>query len=74
LEVQSFFEVNGQLHPSQNKKAHALDVIAVMSPQEQPKEVKKKYHNKAPRLWTIPPYPTPVKMVRCVVYNSLPEG
>jgi hypothetical protein len=74
LEVQSFYEVNGQLHPSQNKTAHALDVIAVIPAQEQPKEVKKKYRNRTPRLWTIPPYPAPVKMIRYVVYNSLPEG
>jgi hypothetical protein len=74
LEVQSFYEVNGHLHPSQNKTAHALDVIAVIPAQEQPKEMKKKYRNKAPRLWTIPPYPAPVKMIRAVVYNSLPEG
>jgi len=75
LEVQSFYEVNGQLLPSQNKAAYALDVIAVIPAQEQPKEVKKEYRNKAPRLWTIPPYPAPVKMIRpVVVYNSLPEG
>jgi hypothetical protein len=74
LEVQSFYEVNGDLFRSQNKTAHALDLIAVIPPQEQPTEVKKKYRNKAPRLWTIPPYPVPVKMIRSVVYNSLPEG
>jgi hypothetical protein len=74
LEVQSFYEVNGHLHPSQNKTACAVDVIAVMPAQEQPKEVKKKCRNKAPRLWTIPLYPAPVKMIRVVVYNSLPEG
>jgi hypothetical protein len=74
LEVQSFYEVNGALLPSQNKTAHALDLIAVMPPQEQRAAIKKKYHNKAPRLWTIPPYPAPVKMIRSVVYNSLPEG
>jgi hypothetical protein len=74
LEVQPFYEVNGILHPSQNKTAYALDVIAIMPPQEQSEEAKKKYHNKAPRLWTIPPYPVPVKMIRPVVYNSLPEG
>jgi len=68
------YEVNGQFHLSQNKTACALDVIAVMSPQEQLKEVKKQHRNKAPRLWTIPPYPAPVKMIRSVVYNSLPEG
>jgi hypothetical protein len=74
LEVQSFYEVNGHLLPSQNKTAYALDVIAVIPAKEQPEEAKKKYHNKAPRLWTIPPYPVPVKMIRTVVYNSLPEG
>jgi hypothetical protein len=74
LEVQSFYEVNGDLLPSQNKTAHALDLIAVMPPQEPPTVVKKKYRNKASRLWTIPPYPVPVKMIRSVVYNSLPEG
>jgi hypothetical protein len=74
LEVQSFYEVNGHLLPSQNKTAYALDVIAIMPPQEQSEEAKKKYHNKAPRLWIIPPYPVPVKMIRPVVYNSLPEG
>jgi hypothetical protein len=74
LEVQSFYEVNGHLLPSQNKTAHALDVIAVIPAQEQPEEEKREYRNKAPRLWTIPPYPVPVKMIRPVVYNSLPEG
>jgi hypothetical protein len=74
LEVQSFYEVNGGLLPSQNKAAYALDVIAVIPPQEQPKAIKKEYRNKAPRLWTIPPYLAPVKMIRPVVYNSLPEG
>jgi len=75
LEVQSFYEVNGHLLPSQNKAAYALDVIAVIPAQEQSKEVKKEYRNKAPWLWTIPPYPAPVKMIRSVaVYNSLPEG
>jgi hypothetical protein len=74
LEVQPFYEVNGILYLSQNKTAYALDIMAIMPPQEQPEEVKKKYHNKAPRLWTIPPYPVPVKMLRSVVYNSLPEG
>jgi hypothetical protein len=74
LEVQSFYEVNGHLLPSQNKTAYALDVIAVIPAQDQPKEVKKEYLNKASRLWTIPPYPVPVKMIRRVVYNSLPEG
>ena len=71
LEVQSFYEMNGHLHPSQNKTAHALDVIAVIPPRE---KAKNKYHHKAPRLWTIPPYPAPVRMIRSVVYNSLPEG
>jgi hypothetical protein len=66
--------VNGDLLPSQNKTAHALDVIAIIPPQDQSEEAKKKYHNKAPRLWTILPYPVPVKMIRPVVYNSLPEG
>ena len=74
LEVQSFYEMNGRLDPSQNKTACALDVIAVIPPQEQPKEAKNKYRNKAPRLWTIPPYPAPVRMIRSIVYNSLPEG
>jgi hypothetical protein len=74
LKVQSFYEVNGDLLPSQNKASYALDVIAVIPAPEQPKEVKKEYRNKAPRLWVIPPYPAPVKMIRPVVYNSLPEG
>jgi len=74
LEVQSFYEVNGHLLPSQNKKAHALDVIAVIPAQEQPTEVKKEYRNKAPRLWTILPYPVPAQMIKRIVYNSLPEG
>jgi hypothetical protein len=76
LEVQSFYEVNGDLLPSQNKTAHALDLIAIVPPQELPTEIKKKYRNKVPRLWTIPPppYQVPLKMIRSVVYNSLPEG
>ncbi|WP_143097897.1 hypothetical protein [Chitinophaga sp. CF118] len=74
LEVQSLYEVNGHLHLSQNKTACVLDVMAIIPPQEQPKEVKKQYRNKAPRLWTIPPYPVPASILRSVVYNSLPEG
>jgi hypothetical protein len=74
LEVQSFYQVNGCLHLSQNKTALALDIIAVIPAQEQPKNVEKKYRNKVPGIWTIPPYPEPIRMIRSVVYNSLPEG
>ena len=74
LEVQSFYEINGHLHPSQNNTACAFDVIAVIPPQELPEEAKNKYRNKVPRLWTIPPYPAPMRMIRSIVYNSLPEG
>jgi hypothetical protein len=74
LEVQSFYQVNGCLHLSQNKTALALDIIAVIPAQEQPKKVEKKYRNKVPRIWTIPPYTAPIRMIRSVVYNSLPGG
>jgi hypothetical protein len=73
LEVQSCYEVNGHLHPSGNRIAAALDILAVMPPQEQPKDKKTRYLNKAPRLWTIP-YPAAVRTIRPVIYNSLPEG
>jgi hypothetical protein len=53
---------------------YALDIIAVIPPQEQPQKKQNKYRSKAPKIWTIPPYPAPVKMMRVVVYNSLPEG
>jgi hypothetical protein len=74
LEVQSFYEVNGQLHLSQNMIAHALDIMDIMPPQEQPKEVKKQYSNKAPRLWAIPPFLLSASISKPIIYNSLPEG
>lgn len=75
LEVQSFYEVNGQLHVSKNKQGHVLDVIAVLSPIQQPKERETKYRNKAPRFWM--PYIIPAApdlVIMPVNYNSLPEG
>lgn len=75
LEVQSFYEVNGQLHLSQNRQGHALDVMAVFPPVEKPVELKRKYRNKAPRFWV--PSATPVGgavMIIPVNANSLPEG
>lgn len=75
LETQSFYEVNGQLHISEDKKNNALDVIAVLPPVETPKEPKRKYSNKAPHFWM--PYATPerrallIMPVNCI---PLPEG
>lgn len=75
LEVQSFYEVNGQLQVSKNKQGHALDIIAVLPPVEKPVEQKRKYRNKAPRFWL--PYITPARgalLMMPVDCNSLPEG
>lgn len=77
LQIQSFYEVNGQLHISQNKQACALDVIEVLAPlkTETTREPKRKYSNKAPRFWM--PYAAPSKPTLIVVpANSipLPEG
>ncbi|SFD24200.1 hypothetical protein SAMN05518672_1011216 [Chitinophaga sp. CF118] len=75
LEIQSFYEVNGQLHASQNKKGCALDVIAVLAPVEPPKEQKKRYRNKAPHFWM--PYVAPARPALIIIpvhCNSLPAG
>jgi hypothetical protein len=75
LEIQSFYEINGQLYASQNMKAHALDVISVLAPVEKPLEKKRKYRNKAPKFWL--PYiapATPALVIIPVNCNSLPEG
>jgi hypothetical protein len=75
LEIQSFYEVNGQLHASQNRQYHALDVIAVLPPLEQPVAQKRTYRNQAPHFWL--PYAAPARpalIITPVYYNSLPEG
>lgn len=73
LEIQSFYEVNGHLHISQNKKENVLDVIDVLSPIETTEEPKRRYANKAPHFWV--PYAAPAKRVIIPVdYISLPEG
>jgi hypothetical protein len=75
LEIQSFYEVNGQLHMSQDRRENALDVIEVLAPIEPPKEQKRKYSNKAPQFWQ--PYSTPATpalIIMPVNYTSLPEG
>lgn len=75
LEIQSWYEVNGQLYLSQNSKVHALDIIAVLAPVEAPKEPKRKYLNKAPHFWV--PYAAPAKQDQIMIpanYISLPEG
>jgi hypothetical protein len=74
LEVQSFMEMNGQLYPSADRKAYALDIIAILPPIAQPKEKKKKFHNNAPRLWGIPPIPQPLRLSRVTIFHSIPEG
>jgi hypothetical protein len=63
LEIQSFYEVNGQLYVSQNKQEHALDIIEILPPIEAQKE--RKYRNKAPHFWQ--PYHTPVKSLSIMV-------
>jgi hypothetical protein len=77
LEIQSFYEVNGQLYPAQSKQLHALDVIAVLPPIAQLQEIKRVYRNKAPRLWGIP-LPSPIARRSSVIlpmaFSSLPEG
>jgi hypothetical protein len=77
LEIQSFYEVNGQLYPAQSKQLHALDVIAVLLPIAQLQEIKRVYRNKAPRLWGIP-LPSPIARRSSVIlpmaFSSLPEG
>lgn len=75
LQVQTWYELNGQLYASQNRQGHALDVMAVLPPVEKPAEQKRKYRNKAPRFWM--PYATPARpasIIRPVNCNSLPEG
>ena len=75
LEVQSYYEVNGQLQVSQNKQGHALDVIAVLASIENPIAQKRKYRNKAPRFWL--PYSIPASRPLIIIpvnCNSLPEG
>jgi hypothetical protein len=77
LEVQSFYEMNGQLYPSQNKAGYALDIIAILPPVELPKEARREYRNKAPRLWRLLPYPQRVKQTNVILpltFNVLPEG
>jgi hypothetical protein len=77
LEIQSFYEVNGQLYPAQSKQLHALDVIAVLLPIAQLQEIKRVYRNKAPRLWGIP-LPSPIvrrsSVILPMAFSSLPEG
>jgi hypothetical protein len=77
LEVQPFLEMNGHLQISHSKRGYALDVIAILPPVEQLQEVKREYRNKAPRLWSIPPYPQPARqpsVILSVAFSSLPEG
>jgi hypothetical protein len=75
LEVHAFYEVNGQLHASQSKQAHALDIIEVLTPIEQPKAHKRKYRNKAPHFWLPCAKPAiPALIITPVNFNSLPEG
>jgi hypothetical protein len=72
LEIQSFYEVNGQLHMSQDKRENALDIIEVLAPVE---EKKRRYGNKAPQFWQ--PYNTPEKPALIITplnYSSSPEG
>lgn len=74
LEIQSFYEVNGQLCVSRNRKAQLLDLIAVLPPVGYRKKTKTKCRNTVPRFWL--PYITPAKQSLIIkrVYNSLPEG
>jgi hypothetical protein len=75
LEVEFCYEVNGQLHLSQNKKGHALDVMAVLPPLEKAVEPKRKYLNRVPRFWV--PFATPVREALVIIpvnAGSLPEG
>ncbi|SFD85564.1 hypothetical protein SAMN05518672_103534 [Chitinophaga sp. CF118] len=77
LEVQSCYEVNGELHLCQNKKGSALDVIAVLPPVEQSSAIKSKRRNKAPKLRIIPSYVQPARRsgnMLPVAFSSLPEG
>jgi hypothetical protein len=77
LEIQAFYEVNGQLYLSQNKQLHAMEVIAVLPPIAQLQEIKRVYRNKAPRLWGIPlPSPTARRagVILPMAFSSLPEG
>lgn len=57
LEIQSCYEVNGQLYSAQTKQGNALDIIAVLTPVAAAKE--NKYRNKLPHFWL--PYATPPK-------------
>lgn len=75
LEIQSWYEVNGQLHKAQNRKTHALDVMAVLVPLEIPTDTTIRYRNKAPHFWL--PYAAPAQqtlIIRRVKEHSPPEG
>ncbi|PWV56609.1 hypothetical protein [Chitinophaga sp. S165] len=54
LQVQSYYEVNGQLHLSQNKSASAMDLISVIPPVISAKKKVKKLKNKLPVFWSTP--------------------
>ncbi len=54
LQVQSYYEVNGELHISQNKSASALDIISVIPPVTSAKKKVKKLKTKLPGFWCAP--------------------
>jgi hypothetical protein len=77
FEIHAFYELNGQLYPSQNKHTHALDVLTVLPPIVQIQEIKRVYRNKAPRLWGIPlvaPTTRRSRVLSSIMFSSVPEG
>lgn len=74
LQVQSYYEVNGQLHICQNRAASALDIISVIPPVASAQKKAKKLKNKLPVFWSVPAIqmlPTRRKTVRPAISDLL---
>lgn len=72
LEIQSCYEVNGQLYPSQHSKGYALDIIAVLPPVEKIKPTKQTHNKSIPNLKIIPQAIR--KEPLALRFYSFPEG
>jgi hypothetical protein len=72
LQVQSFYEVNGQLQMSQNRSASAMDIISIIPPIIAAKKTVKKLKNKLPIFWCIPAIQTLPRPGR-VLYKTIPD-
>lgn len=74
LEIQSWYEVNGVLHKSLNRKAQTLDVIDVLAPVQTPAIQRRKNRNTIPRFWL--PYARttkPALIILPFIYSSPPK-